>query len=197
MYQPYQSGWIEVITGPMFAGKSEELIRRVNTLTYTKKKIMAFKPKIDDRYDKSAISSHSGMKYQGYAINDCKEILSYITDDVDVIAIDEVQFFSDEIVQICEDLANAGKRVIVAGLDLDFRGEPFGPMPQLITRAEIVTKLTAICTVCSMAATRTQRLIDGKPADIDDPTILVGAKESYEARCRKHHVVLHSGGKKR
>lgn len=189
MYQQYQTGWIEVITGPMFAGKSEELIRRVNTLTYTKKKILAFKPKIDDRYDKSAISSHSGLKYQGYAISDCKEILNYVDESTNVVAIDEVQFFSSEVVKICEDLADKGIRVIVAGLDMDFRGEPFGPMPQLLARAEIVTKLTAVCTICSMAATRTQRLIDGKPASVDDPTILVGAKESYEARCRHHHIV--------
>lgn len=187
MYQQYQTGWIEVITGPMFAGKSEELIRRVNTLTYSKKKIIAFKPKIDDRYDKSAISSHSGLKYQGYAISDCNEILDYIDKDTNVVAIDEVQFFSNDIIKICEDLANKGIRVIVAGLDLDFRGLPFGPMPELLARAEIITKLTAICTVCGMAATRTQRLIDGEPASASSPTILVGAKESYEARCRHHH----------
>lgn len=189
MYQQYHTGWIEVITGPMFAGKSEELIRRINTLTYSKKKIVAFKPKIDNRYDKSAIASHSGLKYKGYAINDCNEILEHVDKTTDVVAIDEVQFFTNDIIKICELLADEGKRVIVAGLDMDFRGEPFGPMAELLSRAEIVTKLTASCTICGMAATRTQRLINGEPASYKDPTILVGAKESYEARCRHHHVV--------
>ena len=180
MYQELQKGWIEVITGPMFAGKSEELIRRIKTLSYTKMKIVAFK---------TAIASHDGEKYEAYAIKDAKSIIDLVKPDTQVVAIDEVQFFSDDIVSICESLADRGIRVIVAGLDMDFRGEPFGPMPQLLARAEIVTKLTAVCTCCGCAATRTQRLIDGKPAKYNDPIIQVGAKESYEARCRKHHIV--------
>ena len=189
MYQELQKGWIEVICGPMFAGKSEELIRRVKTLSYAHQKIVAFKPAIDNRYDKSAIASHDGEKYQAFAIKSAEDILPLVESDIQVVAIDEVQFFKDSIVSICESLADRGVRVIVAGLDTDFRGEPFGVMPLLLARAEFVTKLSAACTVCGCAATRTQRLVDGKPANYDDPIILVGAKESYEARCRKHHIV--------
>lgn len=189
MYQELQKGWVEVITGPMFAGKSEELIRRVKTLSYTKMKIIAFKPAIDDRYDKTAIASHDGAKYEAYAIKNAQSILELVKPDTQVVAIDEIQFFDMSIVKICEELADRGIRVIAAGLDLDFKGEPFGPMPELLARAEFVTKLSAVCTVCGCAATRTQRLIDGKPADFNDPIIKVGAKENYEARCRKHHIV--------
>ena len=189
MYQELQKGWIEVITGPMFAGKSEELIRRIKTLSYAHQKILAFKPSIDNRYDKSAIASHDGDKYEAFAIKKAADIYNYVKPDTQVVAIDEVQFFGKEVIQICEDLADKGVRVIAAGLDMDFRGEPFGPMPELLARAEFVTKLTAACTVCGCAATRTQRIINGKPANYDDPVILVGAKESYEARCRKHHIV--------
>ena len=189
MYQELQKGWIEVICGPMFAGKSEELIRRIKTLSYAHQKIIAYKPSIDNRYDDTAIASHNGGKYQAFAIKTAADVLRLTPDDAQVVAIDEVQFFGKEIVGICETLADRGVRVIVAGLDMDFRGEPFGPMPQLLGRAELVTKLTASCTVRGCAATRTQRLVDGKPADYDQPIILVGAKESYEARCRKHHVV--------
>lgn len=189
MYQELQKGWLEVITGPMFAGKSEELIRRIKTLSYTKMKIIAFKPAIDDRYDKTAIASHDGAKYEAYAIKNAQSILELVKEDTQVVAIDEIQFFDMSIVKICEELADRGIRVIAAGLDLDFKGEPFGPMPELLARAEFVTKLSAVCTVCGCAATRTQRLIDGKPADFNDPIIKVGAKENYEARCRKHHIV--------
>lgn len=189
MYQELQKGWLEVICGPMFAGKSEELIRRVKTLTYAHQKIVAFKPAIDNRYDKAAIASHDGEKYQAYAVRNIKEIDELVTPDVQVVAIDEVQFFGDPIIQLVEKFADSGIRVIVAGLDTDFRGEPFGPMPILLARAEFVTKLTAACTVCGCAATRTQRLVDGQPAKYNDPIIQVGAKESYEARCRKHHIV--------
>ena len=181
MYQELQKGWLEVITGPMFAGKSEELIRRVKTLSYTKMKIIAFKPAIDDRYDKTAIASHDGAKYEAYAIKNAQFILELVKQDTQVVAIDEIQFFDMSIVKICEELADRGIRVIAAGLDLDFKGEPFGPMPELLARAEFVTKLSAVCTVCGCAATRTQRLIDGKPADFNDPIIKVGAKENYEA----------------
>ncbi len=189
MYQELQKGWVEVICGPMFAGKSEELIRRIKTLSYAHQKIIAFKPSIDNRYDKTAIASHDGEKYQAMAVKNVEEIEKNITPDVQVVAIDEVQFFGNPIVPLVEKLADKGIRVIVAGLDTDFRGEPFGPMPELLARAEFVTKLTAACTVCGCAATRTQRLVNGEPAKFDDPVILVGAKESYEARCRKHHIV--------
>lgn len=189
MYQELQKGWLEVICGPMFAGKSEELIRRVRTLSYAHQKIIAFKPAIDNRYDATAIASHDGEKFSAYAVKDIADMEKLLTPDVQVVAIDEVQFFKDGIVSFVEKLADKGIRVIVAGLDTDFRGEPFGPMPELLARAEFVTKLTAACTVCGCAATRTQRLVNGEPAKFDDPVILVGAKESYEARCRKHHIV--------
>lgn len=189
MYQELQKGWIEIITGPMFAGKSEELIRRLRTLSYAHKKIVSFKPAIDDRYDKTKIASHDGEMFDAYAIKSAKDIYQFVDDKTEVVAIDEVQFFGTEVADIIEDLADKGMRVICAGLDLDFRGEPFGPMPTLLSRAEFVTKLSAACTICGCAATRTQRLIDGNPANYDDPVILVGAKESYQARCRKHHIV--------
>lgn len=191
MYQELQKGWLEVICGPMFAGKSEELIRRVKTLSYAHQKIIAFKPAIDNRYDDSAIASHDGEKYKAFAVKNVDGIISHISDDVQVVAIDEVQFFGDGIISLVEDLADKGVRVIVAGLDTDFRGEPFGPMPDLLARAEFVTKLSAACTICGCAATRTQRLVNGEPANYDDPIIQVGAKEAYEARCRKHHSVPH------
>lgn len=189
MYQELQKGWVEVITGPMFAGKSEELIRRLKTLSYAHKKIVSFKPAIDDRYDKTKIASHDGEMFEAYAIKKAKDVYDFIDDKTEVVAIDEVQFFGMEVVDVAENLADRGIRVICAGLDLDFRGEPFGPMPSLLSKAEFVTKLSAACTICGCAATRTQRLIDGKPANYDDPVILVGAKESYQARCRKHHIV--------
>lgn len=193
MYQELQKGWIEVITGPMFAGKSQELIRRLNTLSFAHKKIIAFKPTIDNRYDKSKIASHAGQKFEAYTIDTPNDILKHISDDVQVIGIDEIQFFDSSIIGIIESLASKGIRVICAGLDLDFRGEPFGVMPELLARAEFVSKLEAACTVCGFGATRTQRIINGKPASYNDPIIIVGAKESYEARCRKHHIVLKEG----
>lgn len=189
MYQELQKGWIEVICGPRFAGKSEELIRRVKTLSYANQKIMAFKPAIDNRYDKTAIASHNGAKWEAYAVKTVDDIAKTVTKDTQVVAIDEVQFFGEDVADLCNHFASRGRRVIVAGLDMDFRGEPFGPMPKLLAQAEIVTKLTAACTVCGCAATRTQRLVNGSPAHYTDPVIRVGAKESYEARCRKHHQV--------
>ena len=189
MYQELQKGWSEVICGPRNAGKSEELIRRVKTLSYANQKIMAFKPAIDNRYDKTAIASHNGAKWEAYAVKTVDDIAKTVTKDTQVVAIDEVQFFGEDVADLCNHFANRGRRVIVAGLDMDFRGEPFGPMPKLLAQAEIVTKLTAACTVCGCAATRTQRLVNGSPAHYTDPVIRVGAKESYEARCRKHHQV--------
>lgn len=189
MYQELQKGWIEVITGPMFAGKSEELIRRITTLSFAHKKIVAFKPVIDDRYDRSKIATHAGKLYEAHAISSAKEILNYVKNDTEVVAVDEAQFFDRELVDICDSLAGRGIRVICAGLDMDFIGRPFGPMGELLCRAEIVSKLEAACTVCGLGATRSQRLIDGKPAKATDPVVLVGADEKYEARCRKHHVI--------
>ena len=190
MYQRYNEGWIEVISGCMFAGKTEELIRRIKVLEYAKKKILVFKPRIDNRYSDTKVYSHAGSSVDSIVIDEAKDILKYITDDVEVIAIDEVQFLGEDLVYIANELANMGKRVMCAGLDMDFKEEPFGIMPILITQAEFVTKLTAVCSVCGAPATRTQRIIDGKPAKFDDPIILVGATEAYEARCRHCHVVI-------
>lgn len=190
MYNQYRDGYIEVITGCMFAGKTEELIRRIKVLEYAKKKILVFKPLIDNRYSDNKVASHAGSQVASIAINRSLEIFDYLDEDVDVVAIDEVQFFDEDIVLVCESLADRGMRVMAAGLDTSFRGEPFGVMPELLTRAEFVTKLTAVCSVCGGPATRTQRLVDGLPAKYDAPLILVGASESYTARCRHCHQVV-------
>lgn len=190
MYNQYREGWIEVICGCMFAGKTEELIRRINVLSYARKNILVFKPKIDDRYSTTEIASHAGSKVPCIVISEAKEILNHVNYDTDVVAIDEVQFFDEDVVDICEYLANSGLRVMVAGLDKDFRGEPFGVLPDLLTRAEFVTKLTAVCAKCGAPATRTQRIINGKPASFNDPIVLVGAKEAYEPRCRHCHEIV-------
>ena len=189
MYETYHSGWIETITGSMFSGKSEELIRRLRRGIYAKQKVVVFKPAIDDRYHKEKVVSHDGNEIEAINISTAREILNQDLDDVDVIGIDEVQFFDGEIVNIVEQLAKNGHRVVVAGLDTDFRGEPFEPMPKLLAVSEQVTKLQAVCAVCGSPSSRTQRLINGEPAKIDDPIILVGANESYEPRCRAHHIV--------
>ena len=190
MYNQYSEGWIEVICGCMFAGKTEELIRRINVLSYARKNILVFKPKIDDRYSTTEIASHAGSKVPCIVISEAKEILNHVNYDTDVVAIDEVQFFDEDVVDICEYLADSGLRVMVAGLDKDFRGEPFGVLPDLLTRAEFVTKLTAVCAKCGAPATRTQRIINGKPASFNDPIVLVGAKEAYEPRCRHCHEIV-------
>lgn len=189
MEESWKKGWIEVITGPMFAGKSEELIRRIKRLEYAHKKTLVFKPKIDNRYSENEIVSHSKIKTRSINIETAQDILKYVDRDTDAVVIDEVQFLDHEIVHVVEDLANRGIRVIVAGLDRDFRGEPFQNMPELLALAEDVTKLTAICMRCGAPATRTQRLVNGEPASYDDPIIIVGASESYEPRCRHCHEV--------
>ena len=189
MYHQYREGWIEVISGCMFAGKTEELIRRINVLSYAKKNIIVFKPKIDNRYSDSEIVSHSGAKVPCLVVEKAQDILKKIEADTEVVAIDEVQFFDKDIVEVCEYLADKGIRVMVAGLDKDFRGESIGVMPELLTRAEFVTKLTAVCAKCGAPATRTQRLVNGKPAGFEDPIVMVGADESYEPRCRHCHQV--------
>ena len=189
MYQSYRDGWVETISGCMFAGKTEELIRRIKVLEFAKKEIMVFKPVIDNRYSETKIVSHAGSAVESYVVNDAKEILDIVKPNTEVVAIDEAQFFGENICDVCNKLADEGKRVMVAGLDTDFRGEPFGPMPKLMAEAEFVTKLTAVCNKCGAPATRTQRIVNGKAAKYKDPIILVGASESYEARCRKCHEV--------
>jgi thymidine kinase len=184
-----KSGWIEVICGSMFSGKSEELIRRVNRAKIARQKVQVFKPAIDNRYHDTNVVSHNGTSEQATIVDHAEEIPQNVDQDTEVVAIDEVQFFGLEIIDVCRTLADQGKRVIVAGLDQDFRGEPFGPTPYLMAIAEFVDKLQAICVKCGNPANRTQRLIDGKPALYDQPTILIGAAESYEARCRHCHEV--------
>ncbi len=188
-YYVGKPGWIEVICGPMFAGKTEELIRRVIRMDYAKKKYIIFKPTIDNRYSESEVVSHNKRKVNAICVTSSKEIDKYLTDDYEAVIIDEVQFFDDEVVNKAHELAERGLRVIVGGLDTDFRGVPFDNVAQLLARAEKVTKLTAICVCCGDEATKTQRIINGMPAKFDDPIILVGEKESYESRCRKCHVV--------
>ena len=189
-YYLHEGGVVEVICGPMFAGKTEELIRRVTRMEYAKKNFVVFKPLIDNRYSNDEVVSHS--KYKKKAINICgsAEIYNHITPETQAVVIDEVQFFDKGIVEVAQNLAKDGLRVICAGLDLDFKGKPFGVIPELLAIAERITKLTAICVCCGENATRTQRIINGREAYEDDPVVLVGANESYEARCRKCHKVL-------
>lgn len=186
----YRPGYIEVISGCMFAGKTEELIRRIKTLEFAKKNVLVFKPAIDNRYSNTKVVSHAGSSVESIVVPDARSILDFVKDDTDVIAIDEIQFFDEDVLLVCDYLAKKGKRVMCAGLDTDFRAEPFGVMPRLITDAEFVTKLTAVCMKCGAPATRTQRLVNGKPAQYSDPIIMVGAAEAYEARCRHCHEVV-------
>jgi thymidine kinase len=173
----------------MFSGKTEELIRRLRRAKIAQQKVQVFKPTIDNRYHQEKVTSHSGQEFEAVPVQLAQEIMAQLQPDTTVVAIDEVQFFDSAVIELCELLANDGKRVICAGLDMDFRGVPFGPLPALIARAEIVSKLHAICVCCGEEASRTQRLIDGNPAAYDDPVVLVGAAEVYEARCRDCHQV--------
>jgi thymidine kinase len=184
-----EASWLEVIAGSMFSGKSEELIRRVKRAVIAKQNVIVFKPALDHRYGRERVAAHNGLHIDCIPVREPEEILGQVNDDVDVVAIDEVQFFGPGIVPVCQLLVRAGKRVIAAGLDQDFRGEPFGSVPILMALAEQVTKLNAICVVCGRAASRTQRLIDGEPANYNDPIILIGATENYEARCSRCHEV--------
>jgi len=185
----HETGQIEVITGSMFSGKTDELIRRLRRAEIARQKIQVFKPVIDNRFSVSKVTSHAGTQFKASSVSSSAEILPLIDDDTTVVAIDEAQFFDAQVSEVAETLANRGLRVIIGGLDTDFRGEPFGPMPILMARAERVFKVNAICMVCGGLASRTQRLIDGKPARYDDPIVVVGASELYEARCRMHHEV--------
>ncbi|MGL5656348.1 MAG: thymidine kinase [Fusobacteriaceae bacterium] len=185
-------GCIEVITGSMFSGKSEELIKRLRRVKYANQSLVVFKHSSDSRYDETKVASHSQNFIEAIPVATVEDMFTIVRnkyDNVNVIGIDEVQFFGETVVDFCEMMANEGKRVIVAGLDQDFRGEPFRPMDELLAKAEFVDKFNAICMVCGSPASRTQRLVNGEPAFYDDPIVLVGASESYEARCRKHHVV--------
>lgn len=186
---PQLPGSVEVICGSMFSGKTDELIRRLRRATIARQHVQVFKPAIDVRYAAEKVTSHAGTDFAAVAVTKAKDIRSQLDEKVTVVAIDEAQFFDDEIIALVDELAARKIRVIVAGLDTDFRGEPFGPMPALMARAEHVEKLQAICMVCGEPASRTQRLVNGKPARYDDPVVIVGAAEMYEARCRAHHEV--------
>ncbi|HSG45158.1 MAG TPA: thymidine kinase [Anaerolineales bacterium] len=182
-------GSIEVVCGSMFSGKTDELIRRLVRATIAKQKVQVFKPAIDNRYDEEKVTSHTGSSFDAIPVENAKEIHKKLEADTTVVGIDEAQFFDPEVIQVAQELASKGIRVLTAGLDMDFKGEPFGPMPVLMSLAEDVSKLHAICMVCGDEASRTQRLVNGKPARYDDPIVIVGASEMYEARCRKHHEV--------
>jgi thymidine kinase len=185
-----RNGWIEVICGSMFSGKTEELLRRIRRAEIARKRVLVFKPQIDTRFGNDRVATHSNIgSIDAIAVASPLAIHKLAQEDAEVIAIDEIQFFDWTIAEVCTALANQGKRIIAAGLDQDFRGEPFGPIPLLMALAEQVDKLQAICVVCGAAASRTQRLIDQRPARYDDPIILVGGSESYEARCRRCHEV--------
>jgi thymidine kinase len=190
----HNSGSVEVITGSMFSGKTEELIRRLRRARIAKQQVQVFKPSLDTRYGQDHLASHSGAAFDASPIERAQDIFERLEQDTTVVAIDEAQFFDDELAQVVSNLADQGLRVIVAGLDTDFRGEPFGPLPAIMAQAERVDKLHAICMVCGGPASRTQRLIDGSPARYDEPVVIVGADELYEARCREHHIVIRDDG---
>jgi thymidine kinase len=185
----HHSGAVEVIVGSMFSGKTDELIRRLRRATIAKQKVQVFKPAIDKRFAEAKVTSHAGNAFDALPIQSAAQIPDHLDQDTTVVAVDEAQFFDPEIIPIIQGMADKGMRVIAAGLDTDFRGEPFGPIPTLMAQAERVDKLHAICMVCAEQASRTQRLLNGEPAHFDDPVVVIGASELYEARCRKHHEV--------
>ncbi|ASA78007.1 thymidine kinase [Thermococcus sp. 5-4] len=190
----HPGGFLEVITGPMFAGKTTELIKRIERQMFAKRKAALFKPSIDNRYSEDEVVAHNGLRYEAFVIptdeNGVERIVEITKrEGYEVIGVDEVQFFPMAIVDALERLADEGVYVIASGLNLDFKADPFPVTRELLVRADNIVYLTAVCTVCGKPATRTQRLIDGKPAPRDSPVILVGGSESYEARCREHHFV--------
>ncbi|MBP9478355.1 MAG: thymidine kinase [Sebaldella sp.] len=201
LYLSNNSGILEIVTGSMFSGKSEELIRRVRRAKYAKQKTVVFKHAIDKRFEDDDVNiiSHGKDRIEAILASNTKEMDNYLEENpgIKVVGVDEAQFFGEEVVAFCEKYVKLGKRVIVAGLDMNFRGEPFHPMPQLMAMADYVDKFHAICTVCGNPAYVTQRIINGEPAFYDDPVVLVGAEESYEARCRRHHIVKYRDRKEK
>ncbi len=183
---PKSGGWLEVVCGPMFSGKSEEMIRRLRRAEIAGQRTVIFKPRIDDRYDAADVVSHAGIRMRAVPVGSVAELVEHAR-GFEVVGIDEAQFFEHEIVGAALALADGGARVIAAGLDQDFRRLPFGPMPELLAHAEFVDKLQAVCHRCGGGATTTQRLVDGRPAPYSGATIVVGANEQYEARCRDCH----------
>ena len=184
-----EPGRLEVICGSMFSGKSEELIRRLNRANFARLKVITFKHSLDKRTAIEHVASHNGNTVFAIPLENPQDMLSIVNPEIDVVGIDEIQFFSLDVVSVVCKLIELGKRVVVAGLDLDFKGVPFGCMPLLMSIADDVTKLKAICIDCGHDAHFTQRLVNGNPAKFDDPIILVGAQESYQARCRTCHII--------
>jgi thymidine kinase len=182
-------GSLTVVCGSMYAGKSEELIRRARRALYAKRRVQVFKPCIDRRYDEHNVVTHMGVAHEALPVMDTAELFAHLREDTQVVCIEEVQFFDLGIVKACVKMADMGIEVIVAGLDQDFRRRPFGPMPELMALADEVVKLRAICMKCGAPASHTYRVINGKPAHKDDPVILIGATEAYEARCRNCYVL--------
>ncbi|WP_435182473.1 thymidine kinase [Halobellus sp. EA9] len=192
MHAITNSGWIEVVTGSMFSGKTEEILRRLRRAEIAGQKVAVFKPAVDDRYGETTVGSHVGRQWEATVVPSEGDGVWEIRESLngqDVVAIDEANFFGPELVDVCQRLADDGRRVLVSGIDQTYRGEPFEPLPQLMAVAEYVDKLQAICAQCGEPATRNQRFVDGEPAHVDDPTIVVGAEESYEARCRNCHTL--------
>ncbi len=193
MYKKFRDGWIEVICGCMFAGKTEELIRRITTLKYAKENIIIVKSHIDTRYSKKpVIITHLGASVDANFVENSGDIRKLISKNPNfsALVVDEAQFLDESLVELANEIANQGKKVIIGCLDQDFTGKPFSFIPQLLTSAEFVTKLSAVCVICGNPATKTQRLIDGEPAKTTDPIILISGSDSYEARCRFCHTVL-------
>ncbi len=184
-----RTGTLEIIAGPMFSGKSDELIRRVRRAQIARQTVQVFSHALDTRYGHEQVRSHDGGAVAALPVTSSAQMEAGLDLRADVVAVDEVQFMDEGIALVAERLVARGRRVILAGLDTDFRGNPFGPMPQLLARADNVTKLEAVCVVCGNPAHRTQRLVEGRPAPYDAPVILIGATEAYEARCRLHHEV--------
>ncbi len=190
----YTSGWVHVICGCMFCGKTDEMLRLLRRFTIAGREVVLVKPRADTRTDEETVISRSGAQHRAVAVNTSADIEG-VVGTADIVAIEEGQFWDDGLTEVVGRLATGGRQVLVTGLDQDYRGDPFGPMPALMALADQVTKLTAICMVCGEPATRTQRLIDGKPAPADSPLIMVGGMgdEKYEARCRLHHEVPAAG----
>lgn len=182
-------GSITVVCGSMYAGKSEELIRLARRALYAKKSVQVFKPSVDDRYDQTMVVTHMGVKHEALPVRGVSELRLAINPATDVVCIEEAQFFDNSLIELCVELADRGVTVICAGLDQDFRRQPFGPMPNLLAVADEVIKLRAICMNCGAPASHTYRMVDGKPARWDDPIVMIGATESYEARCRNCHQI--------
>jgi thymidine kinase len=192
MHAITNSGWIEVVTGSMFSGKTEEVLRRLRRAEIAGQEVAVFKPAVDDRYGETTVGSHVGRQWDASVVPSEGDGIWEIREQLngeDVVAVDEANFFGPELVAVCQRLADDGRRVLVSGIDQTYRGEPFEPLPQLMAVAEYVDKLQAICSQCGEPATRNQRLVGGEPAHVDDPTIVVGAEESYEARCRNCHTL--------